>query len=127
MTENNTNNQVEKNGKELVRDKNGRVVSGVLNPTGRPPKGYSITAWFKKMLSSKPEIRDAIGKSIIKKALDGDATAQKMVWNYMDGMPEQSGKQFQSHLTQININDMKLEYLDNEGQTIEVAEPSKKG
>ena len=32
-----------------------------------------------------------------------------------------------SHLTQININDMKLEYLDNEGQTIEVAEPSKKG
>lgn len=60
------------------------------NPNGRPKKGYSITEWFKEMLNSKPEIKDAIGKSIMKKALEGDTTAQKMVWQYMDGMPKQS-------------------------------------
>lgn len=61
-----------------------------LNPNGRPPKGYSITEWFKDMLNSKPEVKDAIGKSIMKKALEGDTTAQKMVWSYMDGMPQQN-------------------------------------
>lgn len=59
------------------------------NPEGRPPKGYSITEWFKNMLGSNPEVKDAIGKSIMKKALEGDTTAQKMVWSYMDGMPQQ--------------------------------------
>jgi len=59
------------------------------NPKGRPRKGYSITEWFKDMLGSKPEVRDAIGKSILKKALEGDPAAQRMVWSYMDGMPTQ--------------------------------------
>ena len=62
----------------------------VANPNGRPPKGYSITEWFKDMLNPKPEVKDAIGKSIMKKALEGDTTAQKMVWSYMDGMPQQN-------------------------------------
>ena len=61
----------------------------VLNPKGRPKKGYSITDWFKQMLDSKPEVKDALGKSIIKKALEGDSAAQRLVWNYMDGMPKQ--------------------------------------
>lgn len=60
------------------------------NPNGRPPKGYSITEWFKEMLNSNPDVKDAIGKSIMKKALEGDTAAQKMVWQYMDGMPKQS-------------------------------------
>lgn len=60
------------------------------NPDGRPKKGYSITEWFKEMLASKPEVKDAIGKSIMKKALEGDTTAQKLVWSYMDGLPKQS-------------------------------------
>lgn len=60
------------------------------NPNGRPKKGYSITEWFKEMLASTPEVKDAIGKSIMKKALEGDTAAQKMVWQYMDGMPKQS-------------------------------------
>lgn len=61
-----------------------------INKSGRPPKGYSITEWFKEMLNSKPEVKEAIGKSIMKKALEGDTTAQKMVWQYMDGMPKQT-------------------------------------
>lgn len=42
------------------------------------------------MLSEQPEIKEALTKSIIKKALSGDTSAQKMVWSYMDGMPKQS-------------------------------------
>ena len=60
------------------------------NPKGRPKKGYSITEWFQEMLDSKPEVKDAIGKSIVEKALKGDPTALKLVWNYMDGMPKQT-------------------------------------
>jgi len=113
MAEDNTNNQVEKNGKEVVRDKGGKVVSGVLNPTGRPPKGYSITAWFKQMLASKPEVKDAIGKSIVKKALEGDVAAQRMVWSYMDGMPKSGDK---GGLTQINISDMEVKYIEGKNE-----------
>lgn len=58
-----------------------------INRKGRPKKGYSITEWFKEMLDSKPEVKDAVGKAILKKALEGDIAAQKLVWNYMDGMP----------------------------------------
>jgi len=61
----------------------------IHNPKGRPKKGYSITEWFKEMLNSKPEVKDAIGNSIIAKATQGDTAALKLVWNYMDGMPEQ--------------------------------------
>lgn len=60
------------------------------NPDGRPPKGYSITEWFQNMMNSNPDVRDAMGKSIVKKALEGDVSAQKMVWQYMDGMPKQT-------------------------------------
>jgi hypothetical protein len=60
------------------------------NPNGRPKKGYSITEYFKEMLASNPEVKESIAKSIIAKALEGDTAAQKMVWQYMDGMPEQS-------------------------------------
>lgn len=62
----------------------------VANPTGRPPKGYSITEMMKEMLSSKPEVKETLGKVIIKKALEGDITAIKTVWQYMDGMPKQT-------------------------------------
>lgn len=59
------------------------------NPNGRPPKGYSITEMMKSMLESTPELKASICKVIAKKALEGDITAVKMLWNYMDGMPKQ--------------------------------------
>ena len=61
------------------------------NENGRPPKGYSITEMMKEMLTSQPEIKKAIGQSIAKKALQGDVTALKLLWNYLDGMPKQDG------------------------------------
>lgn len=60
-----------------------------INTKGRPPKGYSITEMMREMLDSKPEVKEAIGKVIAKKALEGDITAIKTLWQYMDGMPQQ--------------------------------------
>jgi hypothetical protein len=59
------------------------------NPNGRPPKGYSITEAFKSMLSAEPEVKAQIVQSIKDKALKGDTTAQKMIWEYMDGKAKQ--------------------------------------
>lgn len=71
-------------GKPFPKGKSG-------NEKGRPPKGYSITEMMKEMLTSQPEIKKAIGQSIAKKALQGDVTALKLLWNYLDGMPKQDG------------------------------------
>lgn len=59
------------------------------NPKGRPLKGYSITEAFKAMLTAEPEVKAQIVQSIKDKALKGDPTAIKMVWEYMDGKPKQ--------------------------------------
>ena len=64
-----------------------------INLKGRPKKGYSITEWFRGMLNSNPEVKDAIGRAIMAKAISGDSAAQKLVWQYMDGMPLQNTKQ----------------------------------
>lgn len=89
MADDNPNNQVENNGKELVRDENGRVVTGVLNPNGRPKKGHSITETIRAMMDEKPEIKKALGAKILQMAMEGDVTAMKTIWNYLDGMPTQ--------------------------------------
>ena len=70
--------------------KNLKKKGAAANPNGRPKKGYSITEWFQQMLSSTPEVKDKIGRAITQKALEGDIAAQKLIWNYMDGMPKQS-------------------------------------
>lgn len=69
-----------------------------INKKGRPPKGYSITEMMREMLDSKPEVKEAIGKVIAKKALEGDLTAIKTLWQYMDGMP------LQKHDVEGNVN-----------------------
>jgi len=63
------------------------------NMKGRPLKGYSITEAFKTMLASSPETKANIVAAIHEKALSGDTTAQKLIWNYLDGMPKQSIEQ----------------------------------
>lgn len=60
------------------------------NPNGRPPKGYSITEMMKEMLAAEPDLKKTIGKVIAKKALEGDITAIKTLWGYMDGAPPQN-------------------------------------
>jgi hypothetical protein len=60
-----------------------------INRKGRPLKGYSITEMMKEMIAEEPKVREAIGKSVLKKALAGDTQAIKLIWQYMDGMPSQ--------------------------------------
>lgn len=68
------------------------------NPKGRPPKGYSITEMVRTLIETPykdpktgqvVDLREAIGLKIIDKAMQGDTAAQKMIWQYMDGMPKQ--------------------------------------
>lgn len=60
------------------------------NPKGRPPKGYSITEWFQNMFTANPKVKEKLGQVIVQKAMRGDPTALKLVWNYMDGLPKQA-------------------------------------
>jgi hypothetical protein len=60
------------------------------NNKGRPPKGYSITEIFRETFSADPALKKALLQSIITQALSGDVSAQRLVWQYMDGMPPQS-------------------------------------
>ena len=67
------------------------------NPNGRPKKGHSITGIIRTMMTEKPEIKRALGATIIKAAVeDKDMTAIRLIWNYLDGLPiakqELSGK-----------------------------------
>ena len=59
------------------------------NPNGRPHKSHSITESFKQLFRASPEAKQKIIDAIYKSALSGDSTAQKLLWNYMDGMPLQ--------------------------------------
>jgi len=70
---------------EVKRDENGRVVSGVLNPNGRPPKGESLTEVLRERLD-KEEIADRL----IALAMDGDVPALKYIYDRIDGRPKES-------------------------------------
>lgn len=59
------------------------------NLKGRPLKGHSITETIKAMMDEKPEIKRALGAKILQMAVEGDITAIKTIWNYIDGMPLQ--------------------------------------
>lgn len=72
------------------RDENGRLLPGhTANPNGRPRKGYSITDTIREMFATNPDIKQALGKKILEKALRGDIQAMKLLWGYMDGLPKQ--------------------------------------
>ncbi len=65
------------------------------NEKGRPEGSKSFTTKVKEALEKIAEGKDytyeeAFIKSILKKAIvDGDASTQKLIWNYLDGMPLQ--------------------------------------
>ena len=61
----------------------------LINRKGRPPKLYSITATVQAMMDETPEVKKMLAKRILRMAIEGDFNAIKLLWNYMDGMPEQ--------------------------------------
>ena len=81
------------------------------NPNGRPPKGHSITETIREMMTEKPEIKKALGTKVIQLALDGDLTAIRTIWGYLDGMPGQ----IQIN-TQINLTEMGVEFVDDQSK-----------
>lgn len=67
----------------------------VTNPKGRPPKGMSLTELMREHLENIPEGQEKTHKEVfIEKVLElakkGDATAMKITWNYLEGMPKQN-------------------------------------
>lgn len=58
-----------------------------INRNGRPPKGHSITETIRAMMDEKPEIKKALGAKILQMAVEGDITAIRTIWSYLDGMP----------------------------------------
>lgn len=64
------------------------------NPNGRPKKHESLTNLMQEFLDKKdPKLKRTYREIFIERtyalALKGDATAAKLVWNYLDGMPIQ--------------------------------------
>ena len=66
------------------------------NPAGRPVGAKSFTTKVKEALEKIAEgkeytYEEAFIKSILKKAIvDGDASTQRLIWNYLDGLPHQT-------------------------------------
>jgi hypothetical protein len=65
-----------------------------INREGRPVGAKSFTSKVKEALEKIAEgkeytYEEAFIKSILKSAIvDGDASTQKLIWNYMDGLPQ---------------------------------------
>jgi hypothetical protein len=77
------------------RDEKGRFTQGNLGGPGRP-KGLSITSLVRAELDKAPEgdestYAELLIRQLLKKAIvDGDSSTQKLIWNYIDGLPQAS-------------------------------------
>src|SRR3990167_3499901 len=66
------------------------------NPAGRPKGARSFTTKVREALMKIADGKDytneaAFIRSILKKAIEeGDASTQKLIWNYLDGLPHQT-------------------------------------
>jgi len=114
MGEDNTLAVKEAGKQQNIRKIRGRPfppgVSG--NPKGRPLKGHSITETIRAMMDEKPEIKKALGTKILGMALEGDITAIKTIWGYLDGLP----------IATVNSNIEGGLSIDDEGISTELKE-----
>lgn len=77
------------------RNEKGQLLPGnTANPNGRPKGSLSITALVKEELEKVPDgqkvsYAEALIKKMLHKAIiEGDTQTQKMIWNYIDGLPK---------------------------------------
>lgn len=96
-----------------ARDERGRLLPGnTANPNGRPPGSFSLTAMLKELLQEVPEgqkltYAQAFIKKMLHKAInEGDEQTQKLIMNYIEGLPRQPidlgvDKESLSELTQF--------------------------
>lgn len=78
------------------RDEHGRLLPGnTANPNGRPKGTLSLVKILKDELERVPDgeklsYAEAFIKKIIKQALmDGDQHSQRLIMNYIEGLPKQ--------------------------------------
>lgn len=84
--------------KEMIvkRDKRGRWVKGSSgNPKGRPLKPFAITNEVKKIMQMKEPVTkkpylELFAQSVLTRAIEGDPTCTKLVFQYVDGLPVQN-------------------------------------
>lgn len=77
------------------RDQKGRFADGNKGGPGRPVGTLSLTGLLRKHLDSVPrgeqQTRGEIFvKKTLEKAMRGNPASEKLVWNYIDGLPKQS-------------------------------------
>jgi hypothetical protein len=86
-------NEPDKLDKTGERDGKGRFVPGHEGKGGRP-KGLSITSLVRAELDKAPEgdestYAELLIRQLLKKAIvEGDSSTQKLIWNYIDGLPQ---------------------------------------
>jgi hypothetical protein len=80
----------------VQRDENGRVISGVLNPSGRPPKGQALTDILKLKVD-----KEEIAELLLEQARKGDMTAIKYIYDRVDGAPKQTLDAMVTELPQL--------------------------
>lgn len=85
-----------KTGEKMdTRDEKGRFIEGAKgNPLGRPKGSKNFTTKIKILLEKVSEgeffsREEKLAEVIIEKALGGDASMIKLIWNYLDGNPPQ--------------------------------------
>ncbi len=83
--------------KQIVeRDEHGRFKKGVSgNPKGRPPAPLSITWEIKRIMqqtepTTKRKYLELFAQSVLTRALKGDPTCTKLVFQYIEGLPKQN-------------------------------------
>ena len=79
------------------RDKKGRILRGsIINPKGRTIGSLSLINLLKKRLLEIPEkakkyiYADLVIRKLVKKAIAGDMSALKEVFNRVEGTPKES-------------------------------------
>jgi hypothetical protein len=81
--------------KIVLHDENGKFIKGHPKVGGKEKGSKSFTTKVKEALEKIAEGKDytyeeAFIKSILKKGIvDGDSATQRLIWNYLDGMPRQ--------------------------------------
>ena len=111
--EENGENPVNNGSNMVVRNEKGQIVSGVLNPKGKPKGVKHMTTLVEEALikiaktdkGTEIEIEKALAEKIVKMALDGNEQMIKMIWNYRDGMPSQN-------INLTNTDELRQEYFE---------------
>jgi hypothetical protein len=79
--------------KPILQAENGAFLPGTAPGPGRPPGTFSLVTLLKNKLQEVPkEEQRSYAERLISKMLDdainrGDAAAQRLIWNYVEGLP----------------------------------------